>query len=71
MKAIVVSNKMTKAITVTTSRVAKHPVYLKSYKIRKNYHAACSDASQFQVGAEVEIRECRPISKTISHMVVE
>jgi small subunit ribosomal protein S17 len=71
MKGIVVSNKMTNALTVTVSRSAKHAIYKKTFKLRKKYHASCSDSSKFHLGAEVEIVSCRPISKTISHIVVE
>ena len=62
---------MTKALVVAVVRTSKHPIYQKSFRIRKKYHAACSDSSKFQVGAEIEIKTCRPISKTISHCVVE
>ncbi len=71
MKGNVISNKMTNAITVAVYRTMKHAIYKKSYKMRKKYHAACSDSSKFPVGTEVEIVETRPISKTITTKVVE
>jgi small subunit ribosomal protein S17 len=71
MKGTIISNKMTKALVVAVSRTMKHSMYLKSYKLRKKYHVACSDSSKFQIGAEVEIQECNPVSKTIAHRVVE
>jgi small subunit ribosomal protein S17 len=71
MKGIVVSNKMTKALTVAITRTAKHSIYKKAYKLRKKYHVACSDSAKFSIGSEIEIRECAPVSKTIAHVVVE
>lgn len=71
MKGTVVSNKMTKALVIAVNRTMKHAIYKKSFKIRKKYHVACSDSSKFHIGAEVEIKDCRPISKTIAHIVVE
>ena len=71
MKGTVISNKMTNAITVAVYHTKKHDIYKKSFKIRKKYHSACSDTAKFPVGTEVEIEECRPVSKTIATKVVE
>jgi ribosomal protein S17 len=71
MKGIVISNKMTNAITVAVYRTMKHQIYKKSFKVRKKYHSACSNSANFPVGSEVEIVETRPISKTITTKVVE
>jgi small subunit ribosomal protein S17 len=71
MKGTVVSNKMTKALVVAVVRTMKHPIYKKAFKSRKKYHASCSDSSKFLIGSEVEIKNCRPIAKTIAHVVVE
>ncbi len=71
MKGTVISNKMTNAITVAVYHTKKHDLYLKSYKVRKKYHSACSDSAKFPVGTEVEIVETRPMSKTITTKVVE
>lgn len=65
------NNKMQKALVVTVTRVATHPKYLKKFKIRKRYSVACIDSSSFTLGQQVDIKECRPISKTISFRVVE
>jgi ribosomal protein S17 len=71
MTGEVVSNKMEKAVVVMTYTVKLNTKYNKRYKTRKKYTAACSDASKFTVGQAVEIVSCRPVSKTISHKVVE
>ncbi len=71
MTGTVVSNKMTKAIVVSVSRTAKHPIYKKTITFFKKFHVACSDSALFSVGSQVEIKECKPVSKTISHLVVE
>jgi small subunit ribosomal protein S17 len=71
MTGIVTSNKMTNALVVTVYRTKIHPKYQKRYKVRKKYSVACSDSSKFKIGQEVTIKECRPISKTISFRVEE
>lgn len=63
----VVSNKMTKTVTVLVERKVKHPVYGK-YMVRSTrYHAHAEDA--YNEGDTVEIRESRPISRTKSWVV--
>ena len=71
MTGIVVTNKMTKALTVMVFRTQTHAKYGKKFKIRKKYSVACLDSSSFKIGQEVEIISCAPVSKTISFKVVE
>lgn len=61
-QGIVVSTKMDKTIVVSVTRVFLHPKYRKYVRRRKNYmthdeHGACN------LGDQVVIEECRPMSK--------
>jgi small subunit ribosomal protein S17 len=71
MTGIVTSNKMTQALVVTVFTTKLHPKYKKRFKTKKKYHVACTDAAQFTIGQSVEIVSCRPVSKTITHKVLE
>lgn len=71
MTGTITSNKMTKAVVVQVVRTVVHPKYQKRFKVRSKFSAACSDSSKFTIGQEVEIVETRPISKTITHKVVD
>jgi small subunit ribosomal protein S17 len=64
----VVSNKMTKTVTVLIERKVKHPLYGKYVTRSTKYHAHTEDA--LQEGDLVEIKECRPISRTKTWTVV-
>ncbi len=58
----VVSNKADKTVTVSVDRRFMHPMYKKFITKSKKY-SAHDETNQFQIGDEVSIRECRPISK--------
>ena len=62
LKGKVVSDKMAKTVVVEVKRFVKHPKYGKFYNISKRYKAH-DEESKAKLGDEVEIRECRPISK--------
>lgn len=64
----VVSNKMTKTVTVLIERKVKHPLYGKYMTRSTRYHAHAEEL--FNEGDLVEIKECRPISKTKAWVVV-
>jgi small subunit ribosomal protein S17 len=64
----VTSNKMTKTVTVLIERKVKHPLYGKYITRSTKYHAHTEDA--LNEGDLVEIKECRPISKTKTWTVV-
>lgn len=59
----VVSDKMDKSISVLIERSVKHPLYEKSMRRSRKFHAH-DEANACKVGDLVEIEECRPISKT-------
>ena len=64
----VISNKMAKTVTVLIERKVKHPMYGKYITRSTKYHAHTEDA--LAEGDLVEIKECRPISKTKAWTVV-
>lgn len=65
----VISNKMQKTVTVLIERRVKHPLYGKYITRSTKLHA--HDELGCQEGDVVRIAECRPISKTKHHRVVE
>ena len=64
----VVSNKMQKTIVVQTVRTLRNPMYGKVIKRNKKY-SVHDEHSVARLGDIVEIKECRPLSKT-EHMVL-
>lgn len=64
----VVSDKMSKTVTVLVERRVKHPLYGKIVARSKKYHAHAAEGG-LKVGDVVEIIETRPISKTKSWAV--
>jgi small subunit ribosomal protein S17 len=59
----VVSDKMTKTVTVLVERRVKHPLYGKIMTRSRKYHAH-DENGEFKMGDLVTIEECRPLSKT-------
>jgi small subunit ribosomal protein S17 len=64
----VVSDKMDKSITVLVERRVRHPLYGKFITRSKKLHAH-DEANECNIGDTVQIRECRPLSKTKSWML--
>ncbi|MEQ8506659.1 MAG: 30S ribosomal protein S17 [Rhodospirillales bacterium] len=69
LQGVVVSDKMDKTVTVQVERRFKHPLYKKFIKRTKKY-AAHDEANACKVGDQVQIQECRPISRRKSWEVV-
>jgi small subunit ribosomal protein S17 len=63
LEGVVVSNKQSKTVTVLVERRFTHPLFKKTVKQSKKYHAHDED-NKFKVGDIVWIEESRPISKT-------
>ena len=61
----VLSNKMQQSATVIVERRVKHPVYGKYVRRSKKYHVHDAD-NVLNIGDVVQIKECRPLSKTKS-----
>ena len=66
----VVSNKMEKSVTVQVDRRVKHPLY-KKFMTRSKKIAAHDETNLLEIGDQVRIRECRPISKSKRFEVIE
>lgn len=66
---VVMSNKMTKTVSVEISRTFRHPLYHKVVTSRRQVKA--HDELDCQVGDKVVIVESRPISKTKRWVVQE
>lgn len=66
----VTSDKMDKSIVVAIERFVKHPVYGKFIRRTTKLHVH-DEQNESGIGDLVEIRECRPISKTKSWTLVK
>ena len=66
----VVSNKMNHTVTVLIERQVQHGVYGKILRRSTKLHAH-DESGACREGDWVRIVECRPISKTKHHRVVE
>ncbi len=65
----VISDKMTNTVTVLIERQVQHPVFGKIIRRSTKLHA--HDESGAREGDVVRIEECRPLSRTKHHRVVE
>jgi len=66
----VVSNKMTKTVTVLLERQVPHPLYGKIVRRSTKVHAH-DENGECKEGDLVRIAECRPLSKTKNWRVIE
>jgi small subunit ribosomal protein S17 len=62
MEGTVVSNKMNKTAVVLVERTFLHPLFKKTVRRSKRYHAH-DEKNSAKVGQQVEIQECPPRSK--------
>lgn len=69
LKGRVLSNKMEKSIVVAIERLIKHPIYGKFIKRTTKLHVH-DEHNNSKIGDTVIIKECRPISKTKSWILV-
>ena len=69
MQGTVVSDKGDKTVTVRVERRIMHPVYKKIITKSKKF-AAHDVENRFKEGDYVRIRECPPVSKSKTHVVV-
>ncbi|MBE2894536.1 30S ribosomal protein S17 [Pasteurellaceae bacterium TAE3-ERU1] len=65
----VISDKMDKSFTIAIERMVKHPLYGKFIRRTTKLHVH-DENNEAKAGDWVEIRECRPISKTKSWTLV-
>ena len=69
LTGVVTSNKADKTITVQIERKVKHPLYGKVVKRASKVHAHDENNSA-SIGDIVSVKECRPISKTKTWVLV-
>ena len=69
LTGVVTSNKADKTITVKIERKVKHPLYGKVVKRASKVHAHDENNSA-SIGDIVSLKECRPISKTKTWVLV-
>ncbi|MDO4627000.1 MAG: 30S ribosomal protein S17 [Pasteurellaceae bacterium] len=65
----VISDKMDKSFTIAIERKVKHPLYGKFIRRTTKLHVH-DENNEVRIGDVVEIRECRPVSKTKSWELV-
>ena len=69
LTGVVTSNKADKTITDKIERKEKHPLYGKDVKRASKVHAHDENNSA-SIGDIVSVKECRPISKTKTWILV-
>ena len=62
LKGEVVSDKMTKTVVVSVTRLKKHPKYKKYFRVSKRYKAH-DEQGEYKTGDKVLIQLTNPISK--------
>jgi len=67
---VITSASMDKTVTVAVEGVRHHRLYKKAMKVTKKFKAHDRE-NTCNVGDEVLIRECRPLSKTKRWRVIE
>ncbi len=69
LQGVVISDKSDKTVVVRVERRFAHPLYKKTVRSNKNYHAH-DETNSVKTGDIVRIEECRPISKNKRWMVL-
>ena len=62
LQGVVVSDKQNKTVVVRVDRRFTHPIYKKTIRRSKNYHAH-DETNEYAPGDVVWIQESKPISK--------
>ncbi len=70
LQGTVVSDANDKTVVVLVERRFTHPLYKKTVRRTKKYHAH-DENNEFKVGDVVRIEECRPLSRNKRWRVVE
>ena len=70
LQGVVVSDKQDKTIVVRVDRRFTNPIYKKTIRRSKNYHAH-DENNQFKAGDVVRIEESKPLSKLKRWTVVQ
>lgn len=69
LQGVVVSDKQDKTVVVQIERRFRHPVFKKTVRRTKKYHAH-DEGNKFKIGDKVSIEEAAPISKLKRWVVV-
>jgi small subunit ribosomal protein S17 len=69
LQGVVVSDKNDKTVVVQVERRFTHPLYKKTVRLSKKYHAHDAE-NRFKVGDRVRIQECAPISRNKRWIIV-
>ena len=69
LSGTVVSNRMDRTVVVRIERRVQHPLYGKVIRRSTKVHAHDAE-NQCEIGDVVTVRECAPISKTKTWMLV-
>ncbi len=69
LQGVVVSDKPNKTVVVRVDRRFTHPIYKKTIRRSKNYHAH-DENNEFNAGDVVWIEETKPISKLKTWIVI-
>jgi len=69
MQGVVTSKSGDKTVVVNVERLMKHPLYQKTIRRSKRYHAH-DEGNAVKVGDMVRIQECRPLSKLKNWIIV-
>ena len=63
LQGVVVSDKADKTVVVRVERRFTHPLFKKTVRRSKKYHAH-DETNAAKIGDQVRIEECPPVSKT-------
>ena len=69
LQGVVVGDKADKTVIVQEDRRIQHPLY-KKYMRRSKKYMAHDETNARKVGDQVQIRECRPLSKNKNWEIV-
>lgn len=70
MQGVVTGKPGNKSVVVNVERLMRHPLYKKTIRRSKRYHAH-DENNATQLGDVIYIQECRPISRTKRWIVVD
>ena len=70
LQGVVVSDKQNKTVVVRVDRRFTHPIYKKTIRRSKNFHAH-DESNQYAPGDVVWIEESKPISKLKRWVVIQ
>ncbi|MBN8981630.1 MAG: 30S ribosomal protein S17 [Pseudomonadota bacterium] len=70
LQGVVVSDKQDKTVVVRVDRRFTHPIYKKTIRRSKNYHAH-DEKNEFKAGDTVRIEESKPLSKLKRWIVIQ